>query len=98
MKVPVGLLSDRTVCVSGWRGLIPTSSDLLCYSEYTILANEKKKNAPTYEKPGILLLPDVPNQFCAVRQELRGQKMSKYFMFVSFPPYGTLTVVCHAFL
>ena len=43
MKVPVGLLSDRTVCVSGWRGLIPTSSDLLCYSEYTILANEKKK-------------------------------------------------------
>ena len=59
---------------------------------------KKKKNAPTYEKPGILLLPDVPNQFCAVRQELRGQKMSKYFMFVSFPPYGTLTVVCHAFL
>ena len=54
MKVPVGLLSDRTVCVSRWRGLIPTSSDLLSYSEYTILANEK--NAPTYEKPGILLL------------------------------------------
>ena len=41
MKVPVGLLSDRTVCVSRWRGLIPTSSDLLSYSEYTILANEK---------------------------------------------------------
>ncbi len=54
MKVPVGLLNDRTVCVSRWRGLTPTSSDLLSYSEYTILANEK--NAPTYEKPGILLL------------------------------------------
>ena len=26
MKAPVGLLSDRTVCVSRWRGLAPTSS------------------------------------------------------------------------
>ena len=26
------------------------------------------------------------------------QMLSSYFMFVSFPPYGTLTVVCRAFL
>ncbi len=26
MKAPVGLLSDRTVCESSWRGLAPTSS------------------------------------------------------------------------
>ena len=26
MKAPEGLLSDRTVCVSRWRGLAPTSS------------------------------------------------------------------------
>ena len=26
MKAPVGLLSDRTVCESRWRGLAPTSS------------------------------------------------------------------------
>ena len=26
MKAPVGLLSDRTVCVSRWRGFAPTSS------------------------------------------------------------------------
>ena len=26
------------------------------------------------------------------------QTLASYFMFVSFPPYGTLTVVCRAFL
>ena len=26
MKAPVGLLSDRTVCVSRWRNFAPTSS------------------------------------------------------------------------
>ncbi len=34
MKAPVGLLSDRTVCESRWRGLAPTSSSL----SYTFLA------------------------------------------------------------
>ena len=28
MKAPVGLLSDRTVCDSRWRGLAPTSSQM----------------------------------------------------------------------
>ena len=28
MRAPVGLLSDRTVCDSRWRGLAPTSSSL----------------------------------------------------------------------
>ena len=28
MKAPVGLLSDRTVCNSRWRGLAPTSSQM----------------------------------------------------------------------
>ena len=28
MKAPVGLLSDRTVCESRWRGFAPTSSSL----------------------------------------------------------------------
>ena len=31
-------------------------------------------------------------------QKLGVQTLSSYFMFVSFLPYGTLTVVCRAFL
>ena len=34
----------------------------------------------------------------AAFEEQHRAELTAYFMFVSFPPYGTLTVVCRAFL
>ena len=46
MKAPVGLLSDRTVCDSRWRGLAPTSSRLC--NGVVQLAHEKCEGVVRY--------------------------------------------------
>ena len=60
MRAPVGLLSDRTVCESRWRGLAPTSSSL----SYTFPAGfgvgprlrSNKSPSGAFERPNDLAL------------------------------------------
>ena len=83
------------------RSFGPTNEDLLWklqWSNSDLCAMVTSNASSTPVQSMEIILPSRSSSSTQPVSMLNLQALSSYFMFVSFPPYGTLTVVCRAFL
>ena len=83
------------------RSFGPTNEDLLWklqWSNSDLCAMVTSNASSTPVQSMEIILPSRSSSSTQPVSMLNLQALSSYFMFVSFLPYGTLTVICRAFL